>query len=407
MAQISVNGFSKFDNYETMMNSAEKELRSIAGEIYSVRKNLRSGMLMKSYTSICRSIDNTKQSVENCRTKVGNLRTGAEKIETLYRNAENQLFDAIKGKSLITEDVQNLGGGGSSFDSDDSDTQDLSDSMKWWSKLLKAAGKITDGDSFGTIGSGLALFSGVLTVLGTDYTTYLEFLEDYIGTVKDAAGFSSKLLKLFDYDKAGGRIGTGSSFLGIVKEWIEGIQKSPDEALKNAGGLIDSAGDFTTGLYSLIYPEYFKTLEASKGKTGVYLEKVGNVSAVCSLFTMASMAVGDVMSFTKDGDYTWDEFVDTAWDVSFAGADSLISGLTYGVIDIDADAAIDTFQSNSKNMSQWISDTGLPLSAQVALGVVTAPAGALVSAAEVVIDTLEDTVEKAANLVSWVGSWFK
>lgn len=412
MSQIKVKEFKCFDNYGSAMGDAEKELLSIAGEIHSVRGSLRSSMLMKSYGSICRALDHTRQSVENCEVKVSSLEKGIESIRDSYRSAELQINDLIQGEKLETVEAESASegsigeaSGGGSMGGRDEDT-DASDLVSWWSKLISLIGKMSDNELIGFFSGGLNVISGWLKLMGGDYDSYLDAMKDIVGSLKGIAGFASGTLKLLGSKGGASKAGLVSAILGSVKGLIGAAQGGLDEFLIHSDQLIGSAGPLGTAIYSLLHPEYFNAVEAFCGKSGVYAEKVADVAAVTSLFTMITRGAGDVIAFSKDGNFTWGEAGQTMMDTGIVGVDSLVSGLTFGLIDIDSDSALQTFNSNIDAMSQLISDTGLPVEAQVALGLIASPAVAAASVAEVAVDTIENTAENIAGFCKWVGSWF-
>lgn len=414
MTQIRVNELGIFEYYEEVLRDAESELQEIASEIQAVKVNLRFNMMTKSYTRICNSIDNTKQSVENCNTKIRNLETGAEEIRNKYYNTECRIYDFVQGENLntieVSSNVTNMpnlqhtaggeGMGGRGNGPDDSEI------ISWWSKVASLFGKQVNSELIGVFSGGMGLLSSWLKLTEKEYTSYTDVLKDFTGSLKGVTGFTSGVLKLLGDKKAAGEVGILSSVLGTVKELIGACGLSVEEQLKNSGGLITSGASLGTTIYGFAHPKYFAAVQAFKGKAALYTEKVGNIAAISAGFTMITRGIGDVISFSKDGDFTLSEFGQVALDTGIHGADSLVSGLTLGLVDIDTDFAAHTFQNNTNAVSQWIHDTGLPVEAQVALAFVSSPAVAVASAAEIAADTLSNTVENVCGLFKWVGSFW-
>lgn len=245
--------------------------------------------------------------------------------------------------------------------------------------------KFSGCDALGGAGSFLSFVSHGMDIFNHDPSSK-EFWSAIFGAGSDGSGIAECVFGLMK--KTDGKVCSGllGGFLGMCSEGIDLIDMSITEGMKNAGGFIHEGGEFVTKLIG----SDLKGWEAVGQNT--------RLSAITSCLTMGAYAIGDLCERGADGSISWNDIAQTSLGTGITGAASLIEGVTFGIVDIDAENANDIFNKNIEYMTNAISNTGAPTWAQLAMTIPGAVTVTAVSALEVVGDHLSDSWNSFTSL---------
>lgn len=273
---------------------------------------------------------------------------------------------------------------------DDADFGDITD---WLSHLFDVISKKTDDEDAGLIGGTLGLISSVYDMITNDNSTVDKISKSLTDFSKELTSFIGDLFSGSNKDYAA-TLGLTSAILATASGLISSIGKTPEDFLKESGGLITSGSKLAQKLYE----------ECVAGGSISDAAK-NDVAAIASLFTMGTRAAGDVISFSKDGSYDLNDYGNTLLDTGVAGASSLIKAFTLGLVSFDVDGTVKVFTDNANNASAWIHDLGLPAWAEVATDIVASPVVAIQSVVDVVVEnkTVQDVARGIGDGISIAG----
>lgn len=270
--------------------------------------------------------------------------------------------------------------------SEKKDQGDIYDVTDWIKGMLGTSGKILEKDEYGYAGATLGYITALTKAMGKAVEGEAD-IQDYLKIMDKGFGVTGKLL---DSD----RLGILSSLSGLLAEGKEiPTEEGIGKTLSGLDGVIEEAGNLSFDVgdcLGLKKAGLAGTAEAQKALTGIV-----------TAFTMGTHLVGDVISYSEDGNLSAQDIADTLIDTGAAGGTSLVKGLTFGLLDIDAEGAVQTYKDNAEAVSDFLYDTGIPLEAQCVLGVVSAPVTFAVSTVEIAAETVEKPLRVLESGVNW------
>ena len=291
--------------------------------------------------------------------------------------------------------------------------------------ILGAVGKAADDESLKGTGKVLGYFGQVGKVVNGEGNLE-ENIRDYVGLLGKTPGmlnlvYENQLKKLQGWQEDLSKIDPNSEAGKFISKYGDDMKvlEGLGTTIGTASSLWESAYGKDVSDFLLDCPDttdaavfYAKALQKKFPKkiTGDAKMLDGKCEAIGAIFSMGTTATGDIMKACEDGNYTVDEVGDTCLRTGLSGASSLASAYTFGLIDIDTDKAVNTFQDNitlAQDTIYAITDNKV---LQVGSAVIAVPIVTVVSTLEVIGDTVIDTKEKVVNfgnnIYSGIMSWF-
>lgn len=291
--------------------------------------------------------------------------------------------------------------------------------------ILGAVGKAADDESLKGTGKVLGYFGQIEKVVNGEGSPE-EKMNEYIGLLGKTPGmlemvYENQLKKLQGWQEDLSKIDPNSEAGKFISKYGDDMKVlgGLGTTIGTASSLWESAYGKDVSDFLLDCPDttdaavlYAKALQKKFPKriTGDAEMLDGKCEAIGAIFSMGTTAIGDIGKACEDGVYTVDDYGNTCLRTGLSGASSLASAYTFGLIDIDTDKAVNTFQDNITLAQDAIYATTDNKAAQVGLGVVSVPVVTVISVVEVVVDTVIDTGTKLVNfgngIYSGIMSWF-
>lgn len=344
---------------------------------------------LKQYSSFLKEAESEYKALEAYKTKDDFIIGGqpinvpiipgcpAPSADTLLNNIDwEKLFAEYKDKNNTSGDDPNIG--------------DITD---WFSHLFDAISKKTGDDDAGLIGGTLGLISSIFDMFTNDNSTVDKISKSLTDFSKELTSFIGDLFSDSNKDYAT-TLGLTSAILATASGLISSIGKTPEDFLKDSGGLITSGSKLAQKLY-----------EECVANGSISDAAKADVGAIAAPFTMGTRAVGNVISYSKDGCYDLNDYGNTLLNSGIAGASSLIKFATFGLVKFDVNDTANVFTRNADNASAWIHDLGLPAWAEVVTDIVASPVVAIQSVVDVVVEnkTVQDVARGIGDGISIAG----
>lgn len=367
--------------------STEEEIKErlyrISTELDHCKNRLQNDLDSSADISLYGSIVSVEDRIEETAEKLGVMAEKLYEIAKIYSQTEDYIIECQRQPAQISEPVTyDVDGNVKSSDTsirkmlrilginDDID-ENINDGVSWFSKLM---GKLNDKSVETTYGD---IFS-----YGNDLWKMLQGLTSGnmdIGIVldmaKDSAGVWESMYQYFDknlvdmanktqkqpvesvlgekYGNTVGVVALLSSFMGFAKSYyntMSGDYMSWQEMLgewigtgKEGVGVVESA-------YKL-----------SNMKKGIASETVGKNANWFTLAETVMSTGGQAMKsygkYNSDGNISVSEGAAIGVESSVSGLTTLISGVTFGLVNIDSDAASEELESWAKDQGNSIGET--------------------------------------------------
>lgn len=253
------------------------------------------------------------------------------------------------------------------------------DFVKTLQKWFEGSGDMGEWDSVSYIGSSLGLLYSLFELDGGEDFSALDWYAALTKLSKESTELIENLHKLMGDDVVGDEWGVMAGMMEAVNALSKLSDLSIAELLRQNSDLIESGGSLAEALYALIGE---KELSA--------LDKAGQIAIVSSIAAMASRLVGDVMVYSKDGCFNWDDLSDTCLETGISGGATLIKGLTFGIFDIDVNGAVDIFHRNTDSLKEILWESDLPLWEKIVAVIPGSVAVASMSVGEVFWNTADE-----------------
>ncbi len=191
------------------------------------------------------------------------------------------------------------------------------------------------------------------------------------------------------YETGMNRLGLAGSVIGAgATVWRGSIGKSVPEVLLGAHEMVGPGSGIAIAAQKLS-PDRI---------TGDFEAECHNLAGVGAVISMTTTGIGDFCLAYEDGKYTYNELGNTFIKSGLAGASSLASTYTLGLVNIDVDKAHSTFQENITIAQDFINASTDDVGLRVAMSVPGTIMVSAVSAAEVAADTVVDTAKNFYNM---------
>lgn len=380
--QINVN-LSHWDRVSGELNSVQNSILKVSRELESVSSTLK-GINNTALVTTANKISNYKMYIYYNSRSMKSMQDVFRDVGSKYRDTENGICGTKiqrAGEHVPRSGIVDL----------IKDTNSA-DSSQWLDLLLKDIKSLNKIVSlFGDYKDieGIGIVSGLIGLLvsGTEGLSGEKKISELIDLYKSGSGVLGKLY----HNNA---LNIISKTLGVIKEGESAIK--PGDVwgtLLSMDKYISSGGEltYTVARASGIVEKGFSSKWGATTK----------IAPIAALFTMATSAVGNIATYSKDGCYDINDYGNTLLNTGVTGATSLIRGFTFGIVDIDTKGTVDIFNKNINDTAQWIKNTNWPTGVQVAAGIVATPGVAVVSAVHTVGDTFSRFGKNVENL--WKG----
>lgn len=294
-------------------------------------------------------------------------------------NKSKSLVDTKKSEDEILKSL--IGNGNSIFKILENDSGQLGCSFL---SFLRNGAKITNSS---------------LNVRDKYYTT-LDFLQDNFDV-------GEGILKIRENKTGADRLGIIGKVISIFSELSKASERTVSEQLKSSSKLIKDGGSMGKLLYKFLPEGRYEAFlsKGANGETIKYHKKLdaANINAIVALASGTCFAVGDVMERIKDGEYNWEDLSATSRNTGIIMASSLVSSTTFGIVQLDAEKAMNNFDNSIKKYQDLINNTNAPTAAKVAMvvpGTVLATTEAVgMTVVDTLIDTRENVIEIGGSII--------
>lgn len=173
--------------------------------------------------------------------------------------------------------------------------------------------------------------------------------------------------------------GIVKTVLSMFDDYLDFKDKGIGEILQGAGGLIADTGKLAEEYLKYKVSEGF-TSEVAKKAAKDMVKTVGDglITPLVAFGSSCTRFVGDMIEFTKDGNYSIQDFARTLLDSGLSGGSSWIKSLTCGVVNVNVDQVgnyvVDACNSvhdymEKNNWPTWAKIGGSILGAPVTFGI--------------------------------------
>jgi hypothetical protein len=191
------------------------------------------------------------------------------------------------------------------------------------------------------------------------------------------------------YETGMNRLGLAGSVIGAgATVWRGSIGKSVPEVLLGAHETVGPGSGIAIAAQKLS-PDRI---------TGDFEAEQHNLAGAGAFVSIVTTGVGDFCVSFEDGRYTYNELGNTFMKSGLAGASSLASTYTLGLVNIDVDKAHATFQDNITIAQDFINTSTDDVGLRVAMSVPAIGMVSVISATEVAADTVVDTAKNFYNM---------
>ena len=178
--------------------------------------------------------------------------------------------------------------------------------------------------------------------------------------------------------------GIVKTILSMLDDFLDFKDKGIGEILQGTGGLISGTGKLAEeylkyNMIQQIVNEGFSSEFAKKAaKDMVKTVGDGLITPLVAFGSSCTRFVGDMIEFTKDGNYSIQDFARTLLDSGLSGGSSWIKSLTCGVVNVNVDQVgnyvVDACNSvhdymEKNNWPTWAKIGGSILGAPVTFGI--------------------------------------
>ena len=284
-------------------------------------------------------------------------------------------------------------------------------------KYIKGMGSITNNDKLKISENGVSLIAALIGAQTAD--SRIEFVKEYLKIIKTEGNIWKKVyknelqkLKILDeenlkniftssksesiidalkfelkYGKKVADVGIIANGAGCISLLVDAWGKEYSEILLKSGDYASSGASLAEAIYSRWYFGNEEALKAIKDNRGDIMGLTGGVA-------ISGAAIGRYRQIGEKGYYTWDDLSDVYITSGLAGASSVISGTTYGLVNLDIDSSREIFNQNIKQMQDTINSQEWSLPTKVLVGFAGSVIVAGESTVEIAVDTVADTADR-------------
>ena len=377
-----------------------KGLNSISDELDKCCSNLEKCLSSKASYVINKAIKSVDGNLKVTAEKIGIMGNKLDTISEMYSCTEG----AIAGKMGDAKEVNDVVSGSSEKNS----SKGTKEALDEINKILKGGGEILDNKEYDALTAFLALVLGTVGV--KDATDIGDLTDKMLGYSGSYLKFGSKVTSAIEklVEKYGseelqkwiksneGKDIFGAKGLGTAGSMISLIEKSYKAANGNESwqGAVREFSDSTSDVMDL-YADLMGLTEEAKD-----VFKKGDGSGYAALFSIGLYALGNEKK--HEGNYTWQDVAELWMGSGMAGASSMISGASLGIVNLDTQGFIDHVNEHTDYVNSKIVEKGGPMWAMACESVLCGPGVAIWSLG----DTVMDDVAKKYNAIKDVVNLF-
>lgn len=364
----------KMRNYANKELEAKGKLEGVCISLQTCQRNLRTDISSAASVSVDRALSKIYSNLVEMAGKIGQMSDVMVTISEIYENTE----DGIEKGKPARENIEKA----KNIDlklavEEESAAKKASDGLSWIKKLLSAWNHSGESDKLGFLSS----FSGVLSSLCKLYGSESEaqWWSNLAGFTGGSLSFGGKLFKVLrplaeKYGSAEMREGLKGLKEGSVPDELKNLGIAGDifsfsSAFLNAyykGS--DSVADFLQQCPGVINSAKNLFIDFKKFVSGAekkeYIKKVAE--PIATLFSMAAYGTGEIMKLSSDDhSLTVDDVADLLLGTGLAGAKGMISGKTFGIVNVDTESLTERIHKNQDVFLESVMDLNISNEAKI------------------------------------------
>ena len=326
-----------------------------------------------------------------------------------FESIDSQLCKLMRGMNgtsgAVTDatamrEVEISGVSSSIFDITKDDKEDAVRLFKWIEKAAGIYGTFAN-EIYKKIGEeSEAIWDSILSPI-----SWLLDVDELYEKALDGNVELKELIDLF-----GDGMGASGDVLSLIEKWMKMKEHSLNTGflnnLKTLTKIFDLGIDEYKALVDGTYEGFLEHVDDIIGDIGAITLGVGKAAGLVGkgltnflkaneLITvfkgMASFVthtgVGLADAYTDDGRIDWQEIADISLDAGTHGGCALLSGVTLGLVNVDADTAIDRFKQNSDDVTNIVCNNVNSLGGQIVANIALSPLVFVGTTAELIMET--------------------
>ena len=353
----------------------QNSLRILDARLEDCKNNLQKCLSSSASPSIIRAIEGVGSKIGNVARKMGVMGERLDEVSELYQKTEGEIAGRKIAEEHVSETVGKLQIKKSDFvlkrtvepsflrlfGLDGNPGENDLDMADWISKVIN---KLNERSVLGLMGVSLAYGSDLWNLL---YKTWKGDVG--AGVAFDLAEDGGKLwggmYKLLDknlmkrlgmkngsvlgkeFGNTVGYVGLAASFAGFLNQYVDTLGGKYQSWQEQVGAWLDTGGKGVGVVKNAHYVQNMTEGIVSKGAKS----KGGWFTLGETVLNTCGQAFSSYGKYNADGKITVAEAAQIGTEFSTKGLTTLISGVTFGIVDIDADYA-------SQTMGNWAKDQG-------------------------------------------------
>lgn len=332
--------WSELTRYVADLEACHRNLQAEYDRVSDCRAQLDKCMKTKSFASVSDFLYILNDRLDTCGWDVASLANTLETCIDLYKRYESDI------SGCKSEMISGTGDGGANNTGNSMFGDSKLDIPKWFSALIKLIDETSKlnvlGPVVGWLNEMTDFYEGLLTG-DTDFG-------DWCKLTKESGGLWGAIYKYYEKNKiqfspgmvnAAGAVSIIGAYFGLVGGYYDAIEKG------TAGAYIKATGKgFDIGKAIAKFAGYEVSFNGGWFTLGG------------TIFSAGGQFVDSFQKYSADGNYDFKDFNDSMFDGSVAGLAALIKGATGGIVDLDADALMESVRG-------WGKDTGTSIGTRI------------------------------------------
>lgn len=315
------------------------KLAKFEEQVSQVAQNIQSSQ--QSMYQVKRTVQALASRVSEQQKKMVQLESCLSSCMAVYDASESEICD----QNIVMKHIREAQNRAATLDLFDIFGIDMTDdgAEKIIEKLLKFFGKIGDDSETGLYGDVLAYLDNLFDFLIGGKNQGYDGAESWANLAKNSGNVWKSLYEyLAKRDVTGTlsqKFGSTASAVGILAAIFgmagKGVKAFNTEG-KFWGETVSDWGDVANGGIDIGKAIY--AMKKTGGKGGGYFTLA---QAITSVF---GQAVESYSEYAADGEYSFADLNETAMDSSVSGLIQILKGVTFGIVDLDAEVVADTIK---------------------------------------------------------------
>ena len=343
---------------------------NVSGKILQATKDFQESMRgldwqVKSKSNIESRARKLTQRLEGCRATLRSYSSFSNTAHAKYADLENYQkgLDGLGNITSYSTDTSV-----SNSVPNDSNKEGKKEFIEWilkkFSAIFSMGKRYKDNENAGVIGDVLGIIATVSELTHELKNSVSKLISKVMKIISKSIPLVYELLK----KKNAGNAGIVAAILSTLAELIGVSENGVGKALQNSEGIFAGIGKIAKEVLKKALTgvtEYSK--EIVKEVVGKVIEPLAAFGSTCTRF------VGDMIEFTKDGNYSIQDFARTLLDSGLSGASSWIKSLTCGFINFKVDQTGDYVMDACNSVHDYMKKNNWPTWAKVAGSIIGAP----------------------------------